>query len=240
VYLILETKQDLEINPIQRYGTWLHYIVGYLPPEAEDYVDYRRFDATVISEDVANAWKYAGLARDFINIRPETLQSNQIFAESEEKPDEKIKYYLTDKDFKNTIEFMKTVLKKILYTHYNKELKKLDIESSILEMSTWEQQKNEAFAYIADNNAATPTLSILARERGITVEELSNKVANKVNQYYESIAILLAKQQKIEQLLKNAESVKDLNRIMHNHFGYSMPVAQKEEEGVTDEPRLDL
>lgn len=240
MYLILETKQDLDINPVQRYGTWLHYIVGYLAPEAENYVDYRKFDATVISEDVANAWKYAGLSRDFINVRPDTLQSEQIFAESEEKPDEKVKYYLTEEDLENTKQFMKTVLTKILFTHYDKELKKLDVESSILEMSTWEEQKKEAFGYLADNTFSTPVLSILAEERGITVEELANKVVNKVNEYSQSVATLLSKQQKIEQLLKSATSIKDLNRIMHNHFGYSMPVSQKEEEGITYEPKLDL
>lgn len=240
MYLILENRPDLELAPIQRYGYWLSYVVGYLPPEAETRTDISKYNATIVSEEVANAWKYAGLSRTFINVRPGTDQANQIFAESTESIEDKVKYHLTEQDFNNTVLFMKAVLTKILYSHYNRELEKLNLGSSNVEMISWEEQKKEAVAYMADNSVSTPVLSILATERGITVGELAIKVIEKVTAYNSAVATLLSKQQIIDQLIKNAITVKDMNRLMHTHFGISMPSSQKVEEGIETEPVFNL
>ena len=51
MYLILESKTDQELVPIQRYGHWLHHTIGYLPPEAESRTDLTKYNGMVISED---------------------------------------------------------------------------------------------------------------------------------------------------------------------------------------------
>lgn len=239
MYLILESKTDQELSPIQRYGHWLHHVVGYLPPEAESRTDLTKYNAMVVSEDVAKAWKFAGISRDFINIKPNTFEK-QVFAESMEPLTEKVRYYLTEEDIANTVLFMKAVMTKMLHMHYNRELEKLSINSSNVEMISWAEQKKEALAYMEDNSVATPVLSILAAERGISVGELATKVVEKVTAYNTAVATLLSKQQVIDQLIKNANTIKSLNTILHTRFAIAMPYSQREEEGITTEPEFNL
>lgn len=239
MYLILESKTDQELSPIQRYGHWLHHTVGYLPPEAESRTDLTKYNAMVVSEDIAKAWKFAGISRDFINVKPNTFEK-QIFAESMEPLTEKVKYYLTEEDIANTILFMKAVMTKMLYMHYNRELEKLNISSSNVEMISWAEQKKEAIAYMEDNTIPTPVLSILSTERGTSVSELASKVVEKVTSYNVAVATLLSKQQVIDQLIKNANTIKGLNTILHTRFAIAMPYSQREEEGITTEPEFNL
>ena len=239
MYLILESKTDLELAPIQRYGYWIHHTVGYLPSEAESRTDIAKYNAMIIPENVAKAWKFAGISRDYISVKPNTFEK-QIFAESMEPLSEKIKYYLTEDDIANTVLFMKAVMTKMLHMHYNRELEKLNLKSSNVEMISWDEQKKEAFAYMSDNTVSTPVLTVLATERNITVFELASKVVEKVNQYNIEVATLLSKQQIIDQLIKNANTIKDLNVVLHTRFGISMPYSQKEEEGIDTEPEFNL
>jgi hypothetical protein len=239
VYLILESKTDQELAPIQRYGHWLHHTVGYLPPEAESRTDLTKYNGMVVPENVAKAWKFAGISRDYISVKPNTFEK-QIFAESMEPLSEKIKYYLTEDDIANTVLFMKAVMTKMLHMHYNRELEKLNLKSSNVEMISWDEQKKEAFAYMSDNTVSTPVLTVLATERNITVFELASKVVEKVNQYNIEVATLLSKQQIIDQLIKNANTIKDLNVVLHTRFGIHMPYSQQEEEGIETEPEFNL
>ena len=239
MYLILESKTDQELAPIQRYGHWLHHTVGYLPPEAESRTDLTKYNAMVVPESVAKAWKFAGISRDFINVKPNTFEK-QIFAESMEPLSEKVRYYLTEDDLTNAALFMKAVMTKMLHMHYNRELEKLNVNSSNVEMISWDEQKKEAFRYMEDNTSSTPVLTILATERGISVSELASKVVEKVNDYNQKVAILLSKQQIIDQLIKNANTIKELNVVMHTRFGISMPYSQQEEEGIETEPEFNL
>lgn len=239
MYLILESKTDQELSPIQRYGHWLHHTVGYLPPEAESRTDLTKYNAMVVSEDVAKAWKFAGISREFINIKPNTFEK-QVFSESMEPLTEKVRYYLTEEDIANTVLFMKAVMTKMLHMHYNRELEKLNINSSNVEMISWAEQKKEALAYMEDNSVYTPVLSILAAERNISVSELATKVIEKVTSYNTAVATLLSKQQVIDQLIKNANTIKSLNTILHTRFAIAMPYSQREEEGITTEPEFNL
>ena len=239
MYLILESKTDQELAPIQRYGHWLHHTVGYLPPEAESRTDLTKYNAMVVPESVAKAWKFAGISRDFINVKPNTFEK-QIFAESMEPLSEKVRYYLTEDDLTNAALFMKAVMTKMLHMHYNRELEKLNVNSSNVEMISWDEQKKEAFRYMEDNTSSTPVLTILATERGISVSELASKVVEKVNDYNQKVATLLSKQQIIDQLIKNANTIKELNVVMHTRFGISMPYSQQEEEGIETEPEFNL
>src|SRR5205085_2193101 len=47
------------------------------------------------------------------------------------------------------------------------------------EVTSWSKQEGEARAYVADSDAATPLLSAIAAERGITVALLAAKVIEK-------------------------------------------------------------
>lgn len=240
MYFISKIGDIVPQGPVQEYGSWSNFLILYVDPEHEKYIDLSKVKSTIINEEVAKAWKFANVIKDYVKVRKNTPNYEQIFAESNESDNEKIEYYLTDEDKNNTVNFLKTIMKIILHDHYDLEFEKLRKKSSFLEMSTWEQQKKEAADYSADASSETPIISILANSRGISVSEFVQLVNNNVLEYNTSMAELLAKQQIVSSEIKSCVTVKDCTRLMHNRFGYSMQLSQKEEEGIDTEPKFDL
>lgn len=240
MYFISKIGDIVPQGPVQEYGSWSNFLILYVDPEHERYIDLSSFKAVVVDENTAKSWKFANVIKDYVKVRKNTPNYEQIFAESNESDNEKVEYYLTDEDKANTVNFLKTIMKIILHDHYDLEFEKLRKKSSFLEMSTWEQQKTEANAYLLDSSAETPVISILAESRGISVADFVQLVNNNVLEYNTSMAELLAKQQVVSNEIKSCVTVKDCTRLMHNRFGYSMQLSQKEEEGIDTEPKFDL
>lgn len=63
------------------------------------------------------------------------------------------------------------------------------------ERATWESQEREALAYLADDTADTPTLTLMSSQRGDTVTELAPKVIAAANAYRNVGAVNLGKLQ---------------------------------------------
>lgn len=73
------------------------------------------------------------------------------------------------------------------------------------EIKTWPIQQQEAEAYLADNNASTPTLDTLAQTRKITKTVLVSKIMENVNIIRPLIGKILGEQQALLDELKNTD-----------------------------------
>lgn len=241
MYILFKTTSSDKLGIIQTVGRVLQYAVGYIPDTHADIADYNFLKPTVLDEGTAMGWKFFALARDYISVRPATLQNEQLsVAESMEPTGEKVKYYLTDEDKVNAAAFMKALMRQILDDVYDKRFAQLNLNTSILEQGTWAQQRAEAESYQGDNTSPTPMLSTLATARGITLPEMVTKVVQAVNKYNTDVATLLASKQAVEKEIKECVTIKDCNRLMHNRFDCSMPSSQAQEEGVTTSSKFDL
>jgi hypothetical protein len=99
--------------------------------------------------------------------------------------------------------------------------------------SSWPSQQYEA---ALPNNEKKPVLEILARNKGITLEEMVEKVKTKISEYNLSIANLLTEEQKLKSQVKNCKSIADCHRLRHFKFGISMTGKQMQDESVLSSP----
>ena len=243
MYLLFKSVQDSQLGIIKRYGHYLDYVIGYLDDSVKDIVEVAHLNPTVIpNQDIADAWKFAGNWTGYLSVKANTAaneQLNNIVSSSE--PDAiKVRYYLTDNDKTNAAEFMRIAMRKILDDVYDKRMQLLNLHASALEEASWDDQRTEAFAYVQDNTTPVPTLTVLAAARGITVQEMSTKVVNAVNNYNASIANLLASKQTVESEIKACLTIQDCNLLLHNRYGYTMPYAQQEQLGITTPAMFNL
>lgn len=230
MYLLFKSVDSRLTNIIERIGSFMSYTIGVLPDTHKDVVEYRHLNPIIISEGVAKAWKFIGCARGKIAVRQNTPQNDDLQIISSEEPlGTKVYYELTDIDKSNTVELQKAILQLMLDEVFDKRMLALNMGASQLEMSSWDQQKNEAFNYPAQSPVL---LTALATARNITVDELVEKVKNSVTMYNSNISELLSKKQGIEMEIKSCVSIADCNRLGHFRFEIEMPVYQKNEENI--------
>jgi hypothetical protein len=241
MYILFKAVNSDKLGIVQIVGRVLSYTVGVIPDTHLDIAEYSHLNPVVLPENVAKAWLFFNLARDYINIRQNSLQNQQLrVAESTEPSDEKVKYYLTDEDKENAVLFMKALMRLMLDEIYDKRFLQESLSVSALESSTWLQQRSEAEAYTADNSSPTPLLSALASSRGITLQEMVDKVNNAVTSFNNKIATMLANKQAVEQEIKACSTILECNKLLHNRFDITMPVRQAEAEGITTGSKLDV
>ena len=82
------------------------------------------------------------------------------------------------------------------------------------ERMSWERQEREARALMDDPLAEAPLLESLSSARGIPLEEMAQKVIDKVDTYTEALQIVLGEQQRCETLVKSAATLDDLNTVI--------------------------
>lgn len=225
---------------IQVIGTWNNYAIGFIPDTHTDIVEYRHLNPKIIEEGVAWAWMFFGSYRGYISIRSGTQQNAKLqLLSSHEATGEKAKYVMTDEDKANTTTLMKEIMRLTLDEIFDKRLIQLNVGVSELESKTWGQQKAEAEAVKAGETNA-PMIQALADARGITLEEMADKVISAIEGYNQKVAELLSRKQAIEQEIKACENIGDCNRLMHNRFEMEMPVVQREEEGISYSAKFDI
>jgi antitoxin component HigA of HigAB toxin-antitoxin module len=147
----------------------------------------------------------------------------------------KTKVAVSEEGLNVAVNFMKKValfaLTDIIDTRYNK----IQSKYSNFEIFTWNIQVEEATKYLADNGAPTPLLKSLADSRGISVDELANKVVSKSTTFRDEISSLLITQQTINKKIEQCSTIRDMNKFFEDYFGIEMPRQQASEEGLTDE-----
>lgn len=241
MYLLFKSVSQRELGIIQPIGRWSNFIIGYLPDTHKDIFDFRYLRPRILTEEVAYSYLFLTSFRDYINVRPGTPQNDRLqILSSEEDSIVKAKYYLTDQDKLNTVSLYKEIMRYILDEVYDKRLIELKLNVSDIEVQSWEQQRQEALAYAADNSSSTPMLSVLASSRGITLSEMVNKVISAVDKYNGDLADLLGRKQAVEGEIKQCTSLPDCYRLMHNRFEIAMPQQQKEEENITTEATFNI
>ena len=232
MYLLFKSVDSTRRSIIQVIGTWMEYTIGYLPDTHTNIIDYRHLNAKIIDEGVAYAWMFFGAARPQISVRDGTPQNERLqVLSSEEATGTKVKYTLTEEDVANTVKLMQETMRLILDEYYDKQLINLNATVSQLEFNTWSQQRKEAEAF-AHGETNLPMLSSLATARGITLEEMVNKVNVAVDSYNQKLANLLTSKQLVESEIKLCANIQDCNRLLHMRFGVEMPVLQRNDEGV--------
>jgi hypothetical protein len=83
-------------------------------------------------------------------------------------------------------------------------------------------------------------LKSLAEQRNITLTEMAYKVVNAKNNLDNELSNLLSKKQLIEKEIKDCKDIRELNVLIHNRFGYNMPVKQQLEMGIEESSKYDL
>ncbi|WP_373020709.1 tail fiber assembly protein [Thiomicrorhabdus sp.] len=84
-------------------------------------------------------------------------------------------------------------------------------------MQTFKSQEEEAIAYLADNNAPTPTLASIASKRGLTVLEIANRVIAKANAFKAIAGDIEGQRQAYEDQLEAALDVAAVEAIVVNY-----------------------
>lgn len=81
------------------------------------------------------------------------------------------------------------------------------------ERDTWPIQRDEAFAWQADNTKPTPTLDLIALSRGVPVETLRQKAYEKAIAYQQVAAIVSGQRQAYEDKLNATETLEQVQAI---------------------------
>lgn len=231
MFLVFKTVSEREMGLVKRVGQYLDFVVGWLDDSVKDIVPVKHLNATIIEEeDVALAWKYAGNYSGYISVRSHTLANDQLdIVSSTEADGTKVKYYLTETDIENAAKFMKIVLRKILDEVYDRRLGNLNLSVSKLEEATWPTQISEAWAYKMNHTATVPVLSSLATVRGITQDEMADKIIKAHETYTSSVTELLSKKQLVEKEIRDCKTIQELNVVIHRRYGYNMPAKQQKD-----------
>ena len=239
--MVFKTVSEPKMGLVKRVGQYLDYIIGWLDDSVKDKVDVSHLNPTIINdENVALAWKFCGNYSGYVSVRANTLANDQLEILSSVEPSHvKKKYYLTDEDKQNAAALMKIVLRKILDEVYDKRLQHINLGVSALEFYTWSTQYQEAIDYL-QNNTEAPMLQTLAEHRGISIQEMAQKVIDAKKRFDEQVSTLLAKKQLIEKEIKECADIKDLNLLIHRRFEYNMPAKQQQEMGIEESSKYDL
>ena len=224
---------------IQLIGMYLNYNYGRIADEYNDMrVELNKLGATVISEEVAKGFVFANIYKDYISVRTNSHIMDEIpqFAESSETEAEKVKHFLTDEDKAAGVEFNKMAMKKVVADRFSERYKELMLDASTLEKDTWEEQKREAFGWMADEDYQTPIIDILSTGRGIDKSTFVQKIITNVTSFNTKIATLLLEQQLLEERIKSCVTIADCHRLKHEKFGIALSKQQREDENISTTP----
>lgn len=161
------------------------------------------------------------------------FQSEGIYNSVENNPEMGIKKIILEMDDERrnaVINAMRLVAKAVIEEEFDRKFMELDASSN-LESMTFELQYEEALSYIKDNSADVFLLTALAETREITLNEMANKIISARNSFKEKITLLLKQMNEIKNKFKNADSIRDLNRLYEDYFNIAMPESQAVEEG---------
>lgn len=96
--------------------------------------------------------------------------------------------------------------------NFVRQFAKLD-ETPEFEQQTWQEQANEARAWVDDPTAQTPTLALIAQMRGVPIDTLRQKAYEKAMAYQTVAAIVVGQRQAYEDRLNQAETLEQIQAI---------------------------
>jgi len=225
---------------VEVMGNYLGYNVAKIQ---KAYIDNRinitKLNPIIIRKDLALVWRFADAYDNKVTIKLNTNVAEQLHDKLSEKQlidlqeKGKIKYEISLEETKLALEFNKLILCKIIEDRFSEKFLQLGYHSSALEKASWAAQQYEIRLSPSEKK---PVLEILAKNKGISLDDMIAKVKEKVFEYNLSIANLLAEEQKLKSEVKSCENIAQCHRLRHLKFGVSMSAKQMEYENVEISP----
>jgi len=225
---------------VEIVGDYLGYNIAKIQ---KIYIDNRvhisKLKPLVIRKELALAWSFADSYDNKLSIKLNTNIAGQMFDKlsqdqlSNLESKGKVKYELSESETRLGIEFHKLIFFKIIEDRFSEKFLELGCHSSDLEKASWPSQQYEA---ALPKDEKKPVLEILARNKGVTLEEMVEKVKTKISEYNLSVANLLAQEQKLKSEVKSCKTLADCHRLRHLKFGISMSVKQMQDENIEISP----
>lgn len=169
------------------------------------------------------------------------FQSEGVYNSVDDNPSEGVKKIILNVDDERrnaVVNAMRLVAKAVIEEEFDKKFMELDTSSN-MESLTFELQYEEALMYTKDNNADVPLLKALAEAREISLDDMANKIISARSSFKQKVTSLLTQMNEIKNKFKNADTIRDLNRLYEDYFSIAMPESQAIEEGrVVDFKRV--
>jgi hypothetical protein len=111
--------------------------------------------------------------------------------------------------------------------HYEFERRFLTMrDASDLEAASWQIQREEATAFLANSSATTPFLDFLAQENNTDKTTMANNIIAAANTYHANLAQLLIQEQQLLDKFNACTTVWDINILYEDYFGIAMPIKE--------------
>ena len=137
----------------------------------------------------------------FYNPVIESRLGPKVVVEQDSNGQDRVRHVYTVIPKEDALESLKADVFSKLDKVFSKKASKLTKQYPPIEVSSWDQQKEEAKALKKDPLANTPMLSRIAARRGVAVSDLATKVLSKGNNYSLFIGDLIGHKQSIEDLV---------------------------------------
>jgi hypothetical protein len=240
IYIIYRPSEQVG-GYVEKLGSYMNYFAGRID---DLYIDGRieisKINATVVDKDVGLGWLFADAYSGKVSIKGETPAAKQMqHVVGELELGEKVKYKLTEEDKKNGTLFNRALLNKIVEDRFTEKFRELQLNASELEKASWGAQEAEARAascWWKCIPGATPVLDILAKARGVSVDDMAEKILSHVESYNIKVATLLAEEQKLKEEIKKCQTLADYHWLRHLKFGVSLTGAQAKDRGIEKSP----
>lgn len=225
---------------------WLESYYGYgaygvyrIADEHQDMrLDLDSIGAETLTAAEAKSAIFSDAYRGYIKIKTGNAITDDFpEIESDEDVPSSTRYDLTADDIASGLSFNKILFKKYIRDRFNDKAK--DIVSARvgdLEQLSFEQQKDEAAAWTADNTASTPMLTTMATARGITVSALVSKINTKVAAYNSAVATKLAEQKVLEDEVDAFTTIAQAHAWRHQKLGLTASTEQLAEDSSLGAP----
>ena len=225
---------------------WLESYYGYgaygvyrIADEHQDMrLDLDSIGAETLTAAEAKSAIFSDAYRGYIKIKTGNAITDDFpEIESDEDVPSSTRYDMTADDIASGLSFNKILFKKYIRDRFNDKAK--DIVSARvgdLEQLSFEQQKDEAAAWTADNTASTPMLTTMATARGITVSALVSKINTKVTTYNSAVATKLAEQKVLEDEVDALDTIAKAHKWRHEKLGLTASTEQLAEDSSLGAP----
>ena len=121
IYFAVYLEDKKHFSNLECVGSYLNYDVYKVEHHVFVRLEFANRRVVFIhNEDVAIASRVAGARRDFIRVSGDLEQIKKTFKEELLVPHKPFKwtYYLTDKDKKNAVIFMKIIIRDTIFKHF--------------------------------------------------------------------------------------------------------------------------
>lgn len=215
-------------------------------PSAHIY--FNLFNWTVLSLDKSDYGKLVIGANKLIELTHDDILGYKLFSEprlvtkvSGDDVDEfeyyngsdKVELEVTEKRESLILKVMRDFANIIIEEEFDRRIEKLDLYSSKTENSTWSIQYESAIKY-QTSGEATSFLSSLAESKGISAEEMANKIVSAKTKYDETICNYYVTISRIKKEMKDAADVNNINLLYNKYFGVACPYSMDFRKSRTD------